>query len=49
VVTDEEIARALAGRSDAEATAAALIGIAEARGAQDDVTCIVLRHENRVD
>ncbi len=49
VVTDEEIARALAGRSDAEATAAALIGIAEARGAQDDVTCTVLRYENRVD
>ena len=46
VVTDEEIARALAGWSDAEATAAALIGIAEARGAQDDVTCIVLRYES---
>ncbi len=42
-VTDAEIARVLAGRSDVEATAAALIGIAGARGARDDVTCIVLR------
>jgi serine/threonine protein phosphatase PrpC len=43
VVTDEEIALVLTGSSDVEATAAALIGLAGARGARDDVTCIVLR------
>jgi protein phosphatase len=42
-VSDAEIARVLAGRSDVEATAEALLGIAGARGAQDDATCIVLR------
>jgi PPM family protein phosphatase len=44
IVTDEQIARVLAGESDVEATAAALIAAAEALGAQDDVTCVVLRY-----
>lgn len=43
VVSDEDIALALAAWSDVRTTAAALIGIAGARGAQDDVTCVVLR------
>ena len=43
VVSDEQIALVLAGKSDVGATAAALMGIAEARAASDDVTCVVLR------
>ena len=42
-LSDEEMLGVLAGRSDVEATAEALIALAGARGAQDDVTCVVLR------
>ena len=43
VVSDEQIALVLAGKSDVDATAAALMSIADARAASDDVTCVVLR------
>lgn len=42
-VSEEQIARVLAGRSNLDATADALMGIASARRAADDVTCIVVR------
>ena len=43
VLSDPELAGVLAGRSDVEATADALIAFADARRAADDATCIVLR------
>jgi protein phosphatase len=43
VVSDAQLALVLAGETDVEATAAALMGIAAARAASDDVTCVVLR------
>ena len=43
VISDAQIAAVLAGRSEVDVTAAALMGIAEARAASDDVTCVVLR------
>jgi protein phosphatase len=43
VVSDEQLALVLAGRSDLDATVAALMSIASARGATDDVTCILVR------
>ena len=45
-LSDDEIARVLVAQSDVDETAAALIGIAGARGAPDDVTCVVLRWTN---
>ena len=42
-VPEEQIARVLVGRSDLDATADALMGIASARGATDDVTCVLVR------
>lgn len=43
VLSDAELAAVLAGRSDVEATADALIAFVVARRAADDATCIVLR------
>lgn len=42
-LSDNEMLGVLAGQSTVEATADALIALAAARGAQDDVTCVVLR------
>lgn len=43
VLADRELAAVLAGKSDLDATADALIAFADARRAADDATCIVLR------
>jgi len=43
VMSDWQIAAVIAGRSDLAATADALIAGAQARGAPDDVTCVLLR------
>ena len=43
VLSDAELAAVLAGKSEIEATADALIAFADARRAADDATCVVLR------
>lgn len=43
VVPNERLALVFAGRSDLDATVAVLMSIASARGATDDVTCILVR------
>ena len=43
VMSEWQLAAVLAGRSDLAATADALIAGAQARGAPDDVTCVLLR------
>jgi protein phosphatase len=43
VLSDVELAAVLAGKSEVEATADALIAFADARRAADDATCVVLR------
>lgn len=43
VLSDAELCAVLAGKSDIEATADALMALANARGAADDATCVVLR------
>jgi serine/threonine protein phosphatase PrpC len=49
VIPEVQIAAMLAGRSELGATADALIASAQARGAPDDVTCLVLRWTTSVD
>jgi protein phosphatase len=46
-LSDREMVDALTEQSDVEATAAALIAGAVARGAPDDATCVVLRFQRK--